>query len=105
MLESVPYGYNWISVLCSFIFKEFVWYESYFIMFVSDIFNFIILLFLNHLTYHFPLLAGEGSFLVRQSENYPGDYSLFFLCEKDVRRFRIERRGNQFLVGGRLFDR
>ena len=50
-------------------------------------------------------LAGEGSFLVRQSENYPGDYSLFFLCEKDVRRFRIERRGNQFLVGGRLFDR
>ena len=52
-----------------------------------------------------PHLAGEGSFLVRQSENYPGDYSLFFLCEKDVRRFRIERRGNQFLVGGRLFDR
>ncbi|KAL8575409.1 hypothetical protein ACOMHN_000025 [Nucella lapillus] len=50
------------------------------------------------------MLAGEGSFLVRQSENYPGDYSLFFLCEKDVRRFRIERRGNQFLVGGRLFD-
>ncbi|KAL8563555.1 hypothetical protein ACOMHN_060871 [Nucella lapillus] len=48
--------------------------------------------------------AGEGSFLVRQSENYPGDYSLFFLCEKDVRRFRIERRGNQFLVGGRYFD-
>ncbi|XP_076465409.1 ras GTPase-activating protein 1-like [Babylonia areolata] len=50
------------------------------------------------------MLAGEGSFLVRQSENFPGDYSLFFLCEKDVRRFRIERRGNQFLVGGRLFD-
>ncbi|KAK7116060.1 ras GTPase-activating protein 1-like [Littorina saxatilis] len=50
------------------------------------------------------MLAGEGSFLVRQSENYPGDYSLFFLCEKDVRRFRIERRGNQFLVGGRLFE-
>ncbi|PVD19798.1 hypothetical protein C0Q70_20289 [Pomacea canaliculata] len=48
--------------------------------------------------------AGEGSFLVRQSENYPGDYSLFFLCEKDVRRFRIEKRGNQFLVGGRFFD-
>nr|KAG5703708.1 hypothetical protein BaRGS_022997 [Batillaria attramentaria] len=50
------------------------------------------------------MMAGEGSFLVRQSENYPGDYSLFFLCEKDVRRFRIERRGNQFLVGGRFFD-
>ena len=49
--------------------------------------------------------AGQGSFLVRPSENSPGNYSLFVLCDKVVQRFRIEKQGKQFLMGGRYFDR
>ncbi|XP_059172622.1 ras GTPase-activating protein 1-like [Physella acuta] len=48
--------------------------------------------------------SGEGSYLVRPSENSPGDYSLFFLCGKDVRRFRIEKKGRYLHLGGRYFD-
>uniref|UniRef100_K1Q407 Ras GTPase-activating protein 1 n=1 Tax=Magallana gigas TaxID=29159 RepID=K1Q407_MAGGI len=49
--------------------------------------------------------AGQGSFLVRPSENSPGNYSLFVLCDKVVQRFRIEKQGKQlFLMGGRYFD-
>lgn len=49
--------------------------------------------------------AGDGSFLVRPSEHYPGDYSLFFLSDKTVIRFRIEKQGRQLFIGGRYFDR
>ncbi|KAK3701433.1 hypothetical protein RRG08_015853 [Elysia crispata] len=48
--------------------------------------------------------AGEGSYLVRPSENSPGDYSLFFLCGKEVRRFRIEKKSRYLHLGGRYFD-
>ncbi|XP_005103165.1 ras GTPase-activating protein 1 [Aplysia californica] len=48
--------------------------------------------------------AGEGSYLIRPSENSPGDYSLFFLCGKEVRRFRIEKKGRYLHLGGRYFD-
>lgn len=48
--------------------------------------------------------AGDGSFLVRPSEHYPGDYSLFFLSDKTVIRFRIEKQGRQLFIGGRYFD-
>ncbi|GAB1609426.1 ras GTPase-activating protein 1-like [Argonauta hians] len=48
--------------------------------------------------------AGNGSFLVRPSEHYPGDYSLFFLHDKTVIRFRIEKQGRQLFIGGRYFD-
>ncbi|XP_013087831.2 ras GTPase-activating protein 1-like [Biomphalaria glabrata] len=50
------------------------------------------------------LKAGEGSYLVRPSENSPGDYSLFFLCGKEVRRFRIDKKGRYLHLGGRYFD-
>ncbi|CAL1535836.1 unnamed protein product [Lymnaea stagnalis] len=50
------------------------------------------------------LKAGEGSYLVRPSENSPGDYSLFFLCGKEVRRFRIDKKGRFLHLGGRYFD-
>uniref|UniRef100_A0A0L8H737 Ras GTPase-activating protein 1 n=1 Tax=Octopus bimaculoides TaxID=37653 RepID=A0A0L8H737_OCTBM len=43
--------------------------------------------------------AGNGSFLVRPSEHYPGDYSLFFLHDKTVIRFRIEKQGRQLFIG------
>ncbi|XP_041369267.1 ras GTPase-activating protein 1-like [Gigantopelta aegis] len=48
--------------------------------------------------------AGEGGFLVRPSDNSPGAFSLFFLCEKEVMRFRIVRKGRQLFVGGRYFE-
>ncbi|XP_064608385.1 LOW QUALITY PROTEIN: ras GTPase-activating protein 1-like [Liolophura sinensis] len=48
--------------------------------------------------------AGQGSFLVRPSDHSPGDYSLFFLCNKTVQRFRIEKQGRQYYMGGRYFD-
>ncbi|XP_064618499.1 ras GTPase-activating protein 1-like isoform X2 [Lineus longissimus] len=49
-------------------------------------------------------LTGQCSFLVRPSDNSPGNYSLFFLCLQKVNRFRIEKVGRQFFMGGRYFD-
>ena len=39
--------------------------------------------------------AGPGSFLVRPSDNSPGNYSLFFHIKDSVQRFRIERTDNR----------
>lgn len=36
--------------------------------------------------------AGPGSFLVRPSDNSPGDYSLFFHINNQIQRFRIEKK-------------
>ena len=47
---------------------------------------------------------GPGSFLVRRSERSPGNYSLFFHINNTVQRFRIERLGNRYIMGGRTFD-
>lgn len=47
---------------------------------------------------------GPGSFLVRKSERSPGNYSLFFHINNTVQRFRIERLGNRYIMGGRTFD-
>lgn len=47
---------------------------------------------------------GPGSFLVRRSERSPGNYSLFFHINNTVQRFRIERVGNRYIMGGRTFD-
>ena len=50
--------------------------------------------------------VGQGSYLVRPSDQSPGDYSLYVLCDKTVQRFRIEKEGKQlYLMGGRYFDR
>ena len=40
--------------------------------------------------------AGAGAFLVRPSDNSPGNYSLFFHISNSVQRFRIERRENRY---------
>ncbi|KAK4312336.1 hypothetical protein Pmani_016231 [Petrolisthes manimaculis] len=48
--------------------------------------------------------AGQGSFLVRPSDNSPGDYTLFFLTNNIIQRFRIEKRGVKYLMGGRTFS-
>lgn len=50
------------------------------------------------------LLAGPGSFLVRPSDNSPGDYSLFFHINNQIQRFRIEKKGVRYLMGGRTFE-
>lgn len=49
-------------------------------------------------------LAGPGSFLVRPSDNSPGDYSLFFHINNQIQRFRIEKKGVRYLMGGRTFE-
>lgn len=46
---------------------------------------------------------GPGSFLVRPSDNSPGNFSLFFHINNTIQRFRIERRGNRYVMGGRTF--
>ncbi|XP_053405598.1 ras GTPase-activating protein 1-like [Mercenaria mercenaria] len=48
--------------------------------------------------------AGPNSFLVRSSDNSPGNYTLFFLCKQTVQRFKIEKVGRQLIMGGRYFD-
>lgn len=47
---------------------------------------------------------GPGSFLVRPSDNSPGNFSLFFHINNTIQRFRIERKGNRYVMGGRSFD-
>jgi Ras GTPase-activating protein 1 len=47
---------------------------------------------------------GPGSFLVRKSERSPGNFSLFFHINNTVQRFRIERLGDRYIMGGRTFD-
>ena len=48
--------------------------------------------------------GGPGSFLVRPSDNSPGDYSLFFHINNQIQRFRIEKKGVRYVMGGRTFD-
>lgn len=47
--------------------------------------------------------SGPGSFLVRPSDNSPGDYSIFFHVDNSVQRFRIEKHGDKYIMGGRIF--
>lgn len=47
--------------------------------------------------------SGPGSFLVRPSDNSPGDYSIFFHIENSVQRFRVEKRSDKYIMGGRIF--
>ncbi|TRY67220.1 hypothetical protein TCAL_09809 [Tigriopus californicus] len=48
--------------------------------------------------------GGPGSFLVRPSDNSPGDYSLFFHINNQIQRFRIEKKGVRYVMGGRTFE-
>jgi len=48
--------------------------------------------------------AGPGSYLVRPSDNSPGDYSLFFHINNQIQRFRVEKKGVRYVMGGRNFD-
>ncbi|MEE6458735.1 hypothetical protein FKM82_000408 [Ascaphus truei] len=47
-----------------------------------------------------------SSFLVRPSDNTPGDYSLYFRTNENIQRFKIcPTPNNQFMVGGRYYNR
>ena len=41
---------------------------------------------------------------MRPSDNSPGDYSLFFHINNQIQRFRVEKKGVRYLMGGRTFD-
>ncbi|KAJ3603506.1 hypothetical protein NHX12_028251 [Muraenolepis orangiensis] len=44
------------------------------------------------------------SFLVRPSDNTPGDYSLFFRTNENIQRFKISpTANNQYMMGGRYY--
>ncbi|XP_067087255.1 LOW QUALITY PROTEIN: ras GTPase-activating protein 1 [Osmerus mordax] len=45
-------------------------------------------------------------FLVRPSDNTPGDYSLFFRTNENIQRFKIcPTPNNQYMMGGRYYNR
>ncbi|XP_048147564.1 ras GTPase-activating protein 1 isoform X2 [Corvus hawaiiensis] len=45
------------------------------------------------------------SFLVRPSDNTPGDYSLYFRTSENIQRFKIcPTSNNQFMMGGRYYN-
>ncbi|XP_051540214.1 ras GTPase-activating protein 1-like [Myxocyprinus asiaticus] len=45
------------------------------------------------------------SFLVRPSDNTPGDYSLFFRTNEKIQRFKISPTpNNQYMMGGRYYN-
>ncbi|XP_054253188.1 ras GTPase-activating protein 1-like [Indicator indicator] len=45
------------------------------------------------------------SFLVRPSDNTPGDYSLYFRTSENIQRFKIcPASSNQFMMGGRYYN-
>lgn len=49
--------------------------------------------------------AGPGSFLVRPSDNSPGNYTLFYHVGTNVQRFLIVRTSeNRYTMGGKCFD-
>lgn len=54
-----------------------------------------------------PLSVGQVcSFLVRPSDNTPGDYSLFFRTNENIQRFKISPTPtNQYMMGGRYYNR
>jgi len=47
--------------------------------------------------------AGPGSWLVRPSDTTVGDYTIFFYCNKHIERFKIQKSGEQYLMGGRYY--
>nr|DBA23418.1 TPA: hypothetical protein GDO54_014332 [Pyxicephalus adspersus] len=57
--------------------------------------------------YNLLMTVGQiSSFLVRPSDNTPGDYSLYFRTNENIQRFKIcPTSNNQFMMGGRYYNR
>ncbi|XP_070541978.1 ras GTPase-activating protein 1-like isoform X2 [Ptychodera flava] len=45
-----------------------------------------------------------GSFLIRTSDKNPGDYSMSFRTDDTIQRFRIQKQGLEYLMGGRYYN-
>lgn len=45
-----------------------------------------------------------GSFLIRNSDKNPGDYSLSFRGPNKIQRFRVQRFQRQYMMGGRYYN-
>ncbi|XP_072923114.1 ras GTPase-activating protein 1-like isoform X2 [Hemitrygon akajei] len=56
--------------------------------------------------YNLLMTVGKiSSFLVRPSDNTPGDYSLYFRTNENIQRFKISPTpNNQFMMGGRYYN-
>ncbi|XP_013120079.2 ras GTPase-activating protein 1 isoform X3 [Oreochromis niloticus] len=56
--------------------------------------------------YNLLMTVGQVSgFLVRPSDNTPGDYSLFFRTNESIQRFKISPTpNNQYVMGGRYYN-
>uniref|UniRef100_A0AAY4C9A0 Uncharacterized protein n=1 Tax=Denticeps clupeoides TaxID=299321 RepID=A0AAY4C9A0_9TELE len=56
--------------------------------------------------YNLLMTVGQvSSFLVRPSDNTPGDYSLFFRTGENIQRFKISPTpNNQYMMGGRYYN-
>uniref|UniRef100_A0A8C8DLL2 RAS p21 protein activator (GTPase activating protein) 1a n=1 Tax=Oryzias sinensis TaxID=183150 RepID=A0A8C8DLL2_9TELE len=56
--------------------------------------------------YNLLMTVGQvSSFLVRPSDNTPGDYSLFFRTNENIQRFKISPTPtNQYMMGGRYYN-
>lgn len=55
---------------------------------------------------HLMTVGQISSFLVRPSDNTPGDYSLYFRTNENIQRFKIcPTSNNQFMMGGRYYNR
>uniref|UniRef100_A0A671YCS3 RAS p21 protein activator 1 n=1 Tax=Sparus aurata TaxID=8175 RepID=A0A671YCS3_SPAAU len=72
---------------------------------VSDIL-FILLKITKQEAYNLLMTVGQVcSFLVRPSDNTPGDYSLFFRTNENIQRFKISPTpNNQYMMGGRYYN-
>ena len=59
-----------------------------------------------YLTVNCPYFAaGPASWLVRPSDSVQGDYSLYIHGGKHIQRFKIQKHGKQYHMGGRHYDR
>lgn len=70
-------------------------------------FFFFICVTISRFSYQWLLFAeGDvGSFLIRNSDKNPGDYSLSFRGPNKIQRFRVQRFQRQYMMGGRYYNR
>uniref|UniRef100_A0A8C3RDH3 Ras GTPase-activating protein 1 n=1 Tax=Cyanoderma ruficeps TaxID=181631 RepID=A0A8C3RDH3_9PASS len=68
--------------------------------------NFIFKSISKQEAYNLLMTVGQVcSFLVRPSDNTPGDYSLYFRSSENIQRFKIcPTSSNQFMMGGRYYN-
>uniref|UniRef100_A0A452TFB5 Ras GTPase-activating protein 1 n=1 Tax=Ursus maritimus TaxID=29073 RepID=A0A452TFB5_URSMA len=72
---------------------------------VEEVVSFVLFFSLSE-SYNLLMTVGQVcSFLVRPSDNTPGDYSLYFRTNENIQRFKIcPTPNNQFMMGGRYYN-